>query len=538
VKRWSAAVYVAVYLVLFALTAAFRFLALRNGFPNDHFLYISGGRQMLFGEWPTRDFIDPGMPFMFAASALAQKIVGQTLLAEAMLVSIAFGLGAALTAAAVRELTGSLTLAIVAVVFEVAAFPRTYSYPKVALYAAAFWLYGRYLRRPTFGRSCAIAAIVAVAFMFRHDHGLYLWVGGVLATLLNVESRSWKAAARSAVIFTAVVLLLVLPYLIYVQAYAGLSAYIQAGIEFSRREAGRQWHIWPTIFGDERPFESALVYELHLLPLIAIAALVAARRRAEFWQLAARVFPLAVVAVLVNFSFIRDPLGTRLADAIVPAVILGAWLASRAWQPARLRAITIPVALVYAGLMAASVLTVGSTFDELDRADLFVNPSEIPRRFPERAAALRARFTDNELPTRAARMLIPFFRYTDRCTAPGDRLLVGGFLVEAPFYAQRLFAGGQEYFDGIFDSPANQRAALEHLRRQDVPFMILPSDVAAEFDQRFPLVAGYVHARYTPLTDVAIDDEQTIHILVSRDMPAAARDPETGWPCFRPQPIS
>jgi len=56
VKRWP----LIVYALLFAVTAAFRFLALKSGFVNDHFVYISGGRQMLFGEWPTRDWIDPG----------------------------------------------------------------------------------------------------------------------------------------------------------------------------------------------------------------------------------------------------------------------------------------------------------------------------------------------------------------------------------------------------------------------------------------------------------------------------------------------
>jgi hypothetical protein len=91
VKKWPAAVYIA----LFALAAAFRFLALKNGFVNDHFVYISGGRQWLFGEWPTRDWIDPGLPLMFGASALAQAIFGSTLFAEALLVSIAFGLAAA-----------------------------------------------------------------------------------------------------------------------------------------------------------------------------------------------------------------------------------------------------------------------------------------------------------------------------------------------------------------------------------------------------------------------------------------------------------
>ena len=188
--------------------------------------------------------------------------------------------------------------------------------------------------------------------------------------------------------------------------------------------------------------------------------------------------------------------------------------------------------------MGESVLAVGSTSDEIDRTEALAQPAEIARRLSERVAGLRGRFTDNALPTRAARSLVPFFKYTDRCTAPGDRLLVGGFLVEAPFYARRLFAGGQEYFDGIFDSPANQRAAVEHLRRQDVPFMLLPSDVAGEFDRQFPLVAAYVHERYAPLTDVVVDGDQRIHILVSRDMPAAAQDSETGWPCFRPQPHS
>ena len=42
---------------------------------------------------------------------------------------------AAFTAAAVRRLTGSLLLAILAVLVEVAVFPRTYSYPKVLAYA-------------------------------------------------------------------------------------------------------------------------------------------------------------------------------------------------------------------------------------------------------------------------------------------------------------------------------------------------------------------------------------------------------------------
>jgi hypothetical protein len=524
-----------VYVALFALAAAFRFLALKNGFVNDHFVYISGGRQMLFGEWPTRDWIDPGLPLMFGASALAQKIFGPSLFAEAMLVSIAFGLAAAFTAAAVRQLTGSMALAILAALFEIAVFPRTYSYPKIVAYAFEFWLYGRYLARPDTRRLFAMAAGVAIAFMFRHDHGLFLGAGAVLTILLARGSTAWRASLREAAVFAAIVVILLLPYLIYVQVYGGLWLYFRTGVEFSQREASRQWHVWPTVFGDERPLQSALVYELYLLPLMAVGILLARSTRDDPRAAAARIAPLAVVALLVNFSFIRDPLNTRLADAIVPAVMLGAWLMSCAFSAPRLRALTVSLALAFTLLMSASVLAVGLTYEQVDRAGLLGRSHDIRQRFVERTADLRSRFTDYQLPTPAARRLVPFFRYVDRCTSPQDRLLVGGFMVEVPFYSQRLFAAGQEYFGGYFGSDANERFAFDHLRRQSVPFVIVPSDYQDEFDSRFPLVAAYVHARYAPLTDVPIDDEQTIHILVSRDMPAATRDSETGWPCFRPQ---
>ena len=80
----------------FVLTALYRFLATAS-FPNDEHEYLAGAQQMLLGgEWPTRDFFDPGRPLMYAASAAAQVVFGQTLFAEAMLTSLAVGASAAL----------------------------------------------------------------------------------------------------------------------------------------------------------------------------------------------------------------------------------------------------------------------------------------------------------------------------------------------------------------------------------------------------------------------------------------------------------
>jgi hypothetical protein len=241
--------------------------------------------------------------------------------------------------------------------------------------------------------------------------------------------------------------------------------------------------------------------------------------------------PLALVTLLVNVSFIRDPLGTRLADVIVPAVMVGTGLLSHAFSPSRLRLLTTSLALACTLLMGASVLAVGLTYEEIDRAGLLGRRQDIPHRFVERTRDLTSRFTDYQMPTPAASRLIPFFHYVDRCTSPEDRLLIGGFMVEVPFYAQRLFAAGQEYFGGYFGSDANERFSLDRLRRQSVPFALIPTDYQDEFDSRFPLVARYVHARYVRLTDVPVRDDLTIHILVDRDWPASTRDAETGWPC-------
>ena len=52
-------------------TLLFR-LAAFNGFENDHFMHVAWGQQLLFGDWPGRDFVEPGMPLVVALSALAQ----------------------------------------------------------------------------------------------------------------------------------------------------------------------------------------------------------------------------------------------------------------------------------------------------------------------------------------------------------------------------------------------------------------------------------------------------------------------------------
>jgi len=235
---------------------------------------------------------------------------------------------------------------------------------------------------------------------------------------------------------------------------------------------------------------------------------------------------------MVDFGFIREPLGTRLPDAIVPLVVLGAWLIGRASAPGPYRLIAIPVSVAATVVVGASIVRAGSTVEELDRAALFAPLGTIPGRFGERAEQYRTRFEDYLIPSGEVLRLEPFFNYLDRCTTRAHRLLNVGFAVEVPYFARRAFAGGISYFAGYPAIPELDERVLTKMRSEVVPFVLVASEFASEFAVRFPLTERYVRVRYTPLLDVKIRDDLTMHILVDPNLPSRGRDQATGYPCF------
>lgn len=516
---------------LFLFATLFRFLHLKDGFPNDHFLYLAGAQQVLFGEWPTRDFVDPGQPLMYVTSAFAQVLFGRTLFAEAMLVAVAFALAAVLTAAAVRELTGSRVLALLAGVLEIAIVPRTYGYPKLLVYAVGFFVLQRYVTRPTSGRLLAVAAAIVFAFLFRHDHGIYLGIGGVFAAFLAPVPGDGQDRWRRAAMLVGITALMAAPYFVYLQVHGGVWSYVQTGLEFRAGELSRQPHVWPALSGG-LPHQAVLLYQYWSIPIVAALLLIAFRRREDTRTIIARVVPLVAVTLLVNWTFLRDPLTTRLQDAIVPAVTLGAWLMACAWN-ARPRWAWRPAAALLIALFAGAVMRVGSTIEQLDRASLLVTWRRLPEFLGEVGSALRAPHAAKQLPSRTAYALRTFYPYIERCTTPNHRLLVVGFAPEVPVFTQRAFAGGQSAFiQGYYGSDKYQQAVLQHLAREVVPFVVMPAEVATtQFHAGFPLVANYVRIRYAPLATLGTDATTGVHILFDSTLPVAARDPATGWPC-------
>ena len=229
----------------------YRYLTFR-GFSNDHFLHVARAQQMLLGELPIRDFLDPGMPLMYALSAAAQALFGRMLLPEAFLVFGSLGLAAALTCWAIVRLTGSFTLAAVLTLLQILVFPHSYGFPKILLYPIAVIAVDRYARAPGTARVAVLAIVTALSFLMRYDHGVFIAAGCAAAIVVAHWSGGQVQVLRSISTYALATVFILSPYFLYIQWAGGLIPYFSDAIAFSQAESEHNPAFLPTLALDPR----------------------------------------------------------------------------------------------------------------------------------------------------------------------------------------------------------------------------------------------------------------------------------------------
>jgi hypothetical protein len=251
---------------------------------------------------------------------------------------------------------------------------------------------------------------------------------------------------------------------------------------------------------------------------------------------------IAILAVALDATFLRNPLQTRLADATVPAALLGAWLLGLVWSMHARPVLNVGARAVTVLLLVGttvSIWRVGDVTDKLDEVGAFEDDLEHVQQHTAAVitALTQAEMEARKLPSRVSAGLVPFFRYVNRCTAPTDRLLVSGPYPDVFVLARRGFAGGHiAFLQSFYHSDADQRLTLTRLQRESVPFAVLPLDDQDAFVESFPHILAHITAAYDLLVDIPVDGLKGVRIMVDRARTRIGTDSETGWPCFTPQP--
>jgi len=582
----------AMAIAIFVFTWFFRFNDPNGGFAgltDDHFYYLLRGWQILYGELPFRDFVDAGAPLYFYVSAAVQLLFGRGTLSELAFSTTLIALGSALTFWLAARASGSVVLGLLGALFQILLLPRFYNYPKILVYTAAIpllWWYAdtaasakvgsrsdptgqRWLGGPRKRTAPArpiiwLAAVTVVGFLLRHDHVAFVGLAAV-TTLLLAGHVPWRERLRHGLLYAALSLAMVTPYLVFIQLNGGLNEYRRQATEWAGEERARTPVQWPGLFDNpdgvpegaalERAVASVrsnrvawLYYVEIALPILALLVLGLSRDafRPGWPHAIQKIALVSVLGLILDAGFLRSPLQARVADPTVPHAILLAWLgiavprllfARSSLRPA-IEPWAVPVRVVAVLATISVVFMLGSIFtnrlsDRFEDAYL----TEGPRVAIARARTVRQNvLTDWDLSTWKNRPdrsgLMTLALYLNTCTSPGSRVFIQPYLPQVLGMARRGFAAGfGDLRPGFFDEPEFEALAMRRMRGQDVPVVLLDvGDSLENFRESFPTLTAYFDAAYDTAATETFDDRFGVTLLVKRGRQGGTFDP-LGWPC-------
>jgi hypothetical protein len=516
---------------------------------------------ILAGDHPYRDFFQMGWPLLTAVSTAVQWLVGYRLIGEfaihwlfmaASLVigfHLAWRLSHSLAASVVTTVIGVWLLLSIAT-FQ---FPKLFFYPVAVL--SGWWS----LEEPGVRRAAALGAITALAFLYRHDHGIYIGFTAVLAFAMGLmnspQRRQWQAALREIAAYMGVTVVILAPWIVLVQSSEGIADYIR-----TRAEWGSTW----------APASSPYLTLLRIDPrhlLSGEPGRPLSREGAGEWFLQLTLALPILAAITSVASWLRSSRGRRRLPHETLQVLLGAALvslvASRLFRENGYFVVVLPLTIAFgarllvAGLangaargswrvvrgavtMTVLTITIVAAVGYVDW-DLFASGER-----EELASAYRRLLVsppiDGYEPTADARAIDPeswpalddnkrlalIIRYIHDCTTNRDRLFVTGSTpYQVGYYAERAIAGGHvQWHHGWRSDPVHEQQSLALLERQSVLFAVSTHDRVLDDLKAYPHIHDYFLQHYAEL--------QGTHgtVLVDRRRHRTGIFGQLGFPCF------
>ena len=514
------------------LAFAYRVLILTD-LTNDHYMHLAWAQQLLFGQVPGRDFVDPGMPLMYSLSAIVQRFWPGPY-SEAILTCALLAVAAAATLLVTAELTGSVIIACMATLVEVALEPRLYSYPKILVPAVALLLVQRYARQPSRTRLVWLAAWTGVAVLLRHDLGIYA-AAGVGGCLVALHVNDWRRMFRALTEYTVALIVLMLPYVVFVQWTEGLFEHLHVAVEFAKGEAHQRFLSPPgfVFWSNQAGLAAwnntdAAVFLFYAAHLLAVASLVLLVRRRTSTPAENSVAIAGVVMLLLYLTVVlRHPIDSRIQDVGALLAIMGAWVAAQSLRGGVAAAAAV---LTVAAFSAVNIWILGGLANRLEDTHIADGPGAMERQL----ASVREHGTlwpwerfwpAGELP--------PAVRYLNACTTRRDAVLLTWAAPEYYFFAQRKFGAGHALFlpPDAFTTPHDRDKMLAQMDRERIPVVLINETRRQEFAHAYPEVDQYISDHYAPAGGFDIRDGSHITVAIGRAFKPHGTYAAEGWPC-------
>ena len=494
------------------------------------FYAMSNAVSLLAGDRIYRDFFEPGVPLASYTAAAAQLLTGGRLIGEFMRqwLFILAGIGIATHLGLRASRSTRATTAVMALTLPILAVTPIYHHDKLFFFPLIVWVGWWYIDRPTPGRGAACGCVTALAFLFRHDYGVYLGTASVgaflLARIAVPESRRASAVVRDVGAYIVALSVVLAPWLVAVETTEGLTDYTRTRAELFEGTPGVAYasllHINPL-----RTFrlplppsnESAIAWVQQMALLVPLALMTAGfgqlwrhkDRRPEIdFRDPCRLLLAGGLLGVIDIALLRQP------SYVVVVAPLTAALSARFVASRRViirRCVTVLCVLT---ALAGLIWMRGSPMYGLRQ------PLELSRSVRKTFARLVAYPPDYEF--------LPF-EYLRECTAPGDHILVTGLTPpHVSYYAQRPIAGGHiRWRRGWRSDPVHEAQSLALLQHQSVPIAFSTADPVLDTFKSYPRIHAYLEKYYAP-----VESTKGLILVDTRRRPTGTFAP-TGFPCFR-----
>jgi hypothetical protein len=413
------------------------------------------------------------------------------------------------------------------------------------------------MEAPSVARAAVVGLVTDAAFLFRHDHGIYIGVGAVLtfvlARVINAASRDWPSSAREVLAFSSAAALPLVPWAILVERNEGLMDYVRARAAWgaTQEPAGFAYLVLRDFnpasivavggLPSREPAQHWLLQLTLLLPLLvllrAAIAFTAHRRDERSMSLeTCRTCIAAAMAMIVAIRLSRED--SYFVVVLTLSTVLGARLLAGAGQSTtRVWRIVHPIIAV-----STLVVTCAAVGGYVAAWDL-LKPSELRELAPTFRQLLTTPPIDALQSVDTARhlqsaqwlasdtdaRLTLALRYMHDCTRDGDHIFVTGSTpYQVAYYTERPVAGGQlEWHQGWLSDPPHERQSLMLLRTQSVPFAFSTHDPVLDDLRPYPDIRRYFQENY-----VSLEGSGGL-LLVDRRRHPTAHFGVVGLPCFR-----
>ena len=485
---------------------------------DDHFA-LAHAAALLAGDRLNVDLFDPGVPLQVVVSAVGQLASGSRTIAEVLIALSLRIIGLVSVYMLTKKLVHNrLAGVLVAATVAVGLMNETiYGPEKVALYPIAVLAVWRYLE----GRLSpyVLSLIIATAALLRHDHGVYVAICMALAVSLGPRPVASLLKVGGGT------LVLMAPWLLWVQSTEGIASYVTSRIVFAMSIG----------LGSERPFgfrtpllstANAARWLWHVALLTTVVALIMSIRRRSI-----PVIALAGTSVVTALGLMRKD-----AQAVEVAAI---WMPLLVWLIWNVRWYGKVALTCVAAVSIAAVITMNDAVSELTQ--IAQEGGGLRRRlrsavqFHMTTPPIDAYAPVDPEETSEGRTVI---RYVYECLRPSDRVWETAMWFPVTYYSQRRPVWHLYWDHSLKQDEASQLQFLDWLKGEQAPVIIAHSDDLLVAFRRYPLIRSYVTANYREITSARFEeyrkDGNRIRLLADMRRVPTGRFEPLDLPCFSP----